>query len=357
MTRLALLAAAAVAVLVAVGGPTLDTAKPAGPRSSCCSTRRRSHTRRAARSRSRPSSVPSARELAAAVPEARDRLALPARRERLLRDAARARGAAARAAPAASATCCAPELRAAARRLAAADRRARALGRRARHGRSGSEDRDHRLRHRPDAPVLRRRSATRCRGLPEGPARFTTAKVIVARVFAPERDRGERAGGLRRGRLQPRHARRRHRSRERGHAGGGPADLRRRAARVPRQLQGLRRDRLGPEPERQRAGDRRGDRGRRRRRDGRHQLLGRRAGDRAEPRHRRARARRRRSGRASCRSSRPGTTTADVGAGSVSSPANSARAISVGAVEIAGSPAVADTRSSRRSGRPRSRSG
>ena len=73
--------------------------------------------------------------------------------------------------------------------------------------------------------------------------------------------------------------------------------LRRRPARVHRELQGLRRDRLGPEPERELAGDRRRDRGRRRRRDGRHQLLGRRARDRAEPRHRRARARRRGSSR------------------------------------------------------------
>ena len=63
---------------------------------------------------------------------------------------------------------------------------------------------------------------------------------------------------------------------------GQGRSLRSGATRIPRQLQGLRRDRLGPEPERELARDRRRHRGRCRRWDGRHQLLGRRARDRAE---------------------------------------------------------------------------
>ena len=130
-------------------------------------------------------------------------------------------------------------------------------------------------------------------GFPKGQERFTTAKVIVARVFAPKSAHGrERARRVLGRRLEPRHARRRNRGRERGHAGGRrSAGLRRRAARIPRELQGVRRDELRAEPQRELARDRGRDRGRRRRRDGRDQLLGRRARDRAEPRHRRTRAR------------------------------------------------------------------
>ena len=52
-------------------------------------------------------------------------------------------------------------------------------------------------------------------------------------------------------RLEPRHARRGHRRRQRRHADrAGPSHLRSRAARVPRQLQGLRRDGRRPGPER-----------------------------------------------------------------------------------------------------------
>ena len=53
-------------------------------------------------------------------------------------------------------------------------------------------------------------------GFPKGQQRFTTAKVIVARVFAPKAKQGsERPRRLLRRRLEPRHARRRHRRRER----------------------------------------------------------------------------------------------------------------------------------------------
>ena len=141
-------------------------------------------------------------------------------------------------------------------------------------------------------------------GFPKGQERFTTAKVIVARVFAPKSATAASTRVAFSGRrLQPRHARRRYRGRKRGYAGRGrPAGLGRRAARVPRELQGVRRDELRAEPQRELARDRGRDRGRRRGRDGRDQLLGRRAGDRAQPRHRRARARcgsrsRRRAGR------------------------------------------------------------
>ena len=123
--------------------------------------------------------------------------------------------------------------------------------------------------------------------------------MIVARAFPPKtrRNRAEREARVQRRRLDARDARRRDRSRERRHPDRPGPRLGRGAARVPRQLQGLRADRLGAQPERELAGDRRRDRGGRRRRHGRHQLLGRRAGDRAEPRHRRARARRGRCGR------------------------------------------------------------
>ena len=87
-------------------------------------------------------------------------------------------------------------------------------------------------------------------GFPKGQERFTTAKVIVARRFRRRRARRrERARRVLGRRLQPRHARRRYRSGERGHAGRRwPAGLGCRAARVPRELQGVRRDGLRAEP-------------------------------------------------------------------------------------------------------------
>ena len=47
------------------------------------------------------------------------------------------------------------------------------------------QDRDHRRRHRPVAPVLRAERLRDARRLPQGQTAFTTAKVIVARAFLP----------------------------------------------------------------------------------------------------------------------------------------------------------------------------
>ena len=83
-----------------------------------------------------------------------------------------------------------PERHATARALdrsARPDRRARALGRRpASTAGDGHEDRDHRRRRRPDAPVLRPGRATRCRPASRrGRPPSRRAKVIVARAFPP----------------------------------------------------------------------------------------------------------------------------------------------------------------------------
>ena len=150
---------------------------------------------------------------------------------------------------------------------------------------------------RPDATRSSTRPATDARRASRrARPRYTTAKVIVARAFPPA------APGLEE-RARSRSTRE-HRSTPRTspasppatptRVAAGRAHLRRRAARVPRQLQGADDpDRRRRRPRRQLAGDRRGDRGGRRGRHGRDQPLARRAGDRAVPRHRRARARRR----------------------------------------------------------------
>ena len=133
-------------------------------------------------------------------------------------------------------------------------------------------------------------------GFPKGQTQFTSAKVIVARAFAPptaktqaarlafdgnESSHGTHVAGIAAG--NP------------GTRGRGRDALGNRPARVHRELQGARPHGLGPEPERELAGARRRDRGSGPGRDGRDQPLARRARDRAEPRHRRARARRRRA--------------------------------------------------------------
>ena len=163
----------------------------------------------------------------------------------------------------------------------------------ARHCGAGSEDRDHRLGDRPRSPVLRSDRIHDAPGLSEGSAALHHREGDRRSRVRSEKWRhgSERTIGLQRGRLESRHARRRHRSRERRHRDGPGARLGRRASRIPRQLQGLRRDRLGPQPERELTRDRCRDRGCSRGRHGRHQLLGRRARDRAEPGYRRARAR------------------------------------------------------------------
>ena len=235
----------------------------------------------------------------------RDRLALPARRERLLALAPELRASPRlRTLPGVRDVLPAGQLRAAAVVDTAADRRARPVGPDARHRGPGREDRDHRLGDRRRPSLLRPGRLRDAGRISEGPGALHDGEGDRrAGLRAEERDRRERARRVLGRRLEPRHARRRDRRRKCGHAGRRrPAGLGRRAARVPRQLQGVRRDGLRAEPERELACDRGRDRGRRRGRDGRDQLLGRRAGDRAEPRHRRARARcgsrsRRRAGR------------------------------------------------------------
>ena len=220
-------------------------------------------------------------------------MALPARRERLLARASELRGRAAAHAAGRSRRPSRGELCAAADLLAAADRRSGSLGPGARHRGPGREGRDHRLRHRPRTSVLRPGRLRHARRLPERAAALHYGEGHRrARVRAEGLNRGKRACRVLRRRLESRHARRRHRRRQRRHERGRPARLGRGSACIPRQLQGLRRDEHGAEPERQLTRDRRRDRGGGGRRHERDQLLRWRAGDRAEPRHRRDRARR-----------------------------------------------------------------
>ena len=108
-------------------------------------------------------------------------------------------------------------------------------------------------------------------------------------------------------------------------------------------------DAIRARPERQRARDRGGDRGGRRRRHGRHQPLARRARDRAVARHRRARARRCGRGAASSRSSPPATTSRTSVAARSALPGSAADAITVGATTSAH--VAVDRRASPRRGR------
>ena len=139
-------------------------------------------------------------------------------------------------------------------------------------------------------------------GFPKGQTALTTPKVIVQRTFAPPSPTYKYANVAVRSDAS--------RSTRRTSPGSPPAttttrgrhaDLRRRAERVPRQLQGAHDPDARLRPRRQQRRDRRRDRGGGRRRHGRDQPLARRAGGRADPRHRRARDRRRSRGRASCR--------------------------------------------------------
>ena len=88
-------------------------------------------------------------------------------------------------------------------------------------------------------------------GFPKGQVRFTTAKVIVARAFPPPRARNRSAGLAFDGdSLWARDTRGRDRRRQRTNTCERPDGVGRRAARVHRQLQGPGRDGLGLEPER-----------------------------------------------------------------------------------------------------------
>ena len=160
---------------------------------------------------------------------------------------------------------------------ATADRRPRDLGTDARHRGPGSQDRDHRLGYRPRSSVLRPGRVHDAAGLSQGSAAIHDREGDRRSVVRSEdgRDRAKRAACVQRGRQLSWDARRGDRRRERGYRRRRPPHLGSCAARVPRQLQGLRRDGRRPEPERKLAGDRRRDRGRRRRRHGCHQLLGR----------------------------------------------------------------------------------
>ena len=125
-----------------------------------------------------------------------------------------------------------------------ADRRTRAVGPDARHGRPGDEDRDHRLRGRSGSPVLRPDRLPHAAGVPERAAALHDGEGHRRSRLRAEGSRlAERTPRVQPGRLESRHARRGHRGRKRRHPGGRPSHLRGRAARVHRQLQGLRRDR------------------------------------------------------------------------------------------------------------------
>ena len=108
--------------------------------------------------------------------------------------------------------------------------------------RRGHEDRRRRRRHRPHEPVLQRRRLHVSGRLPaRRQTKWTTPKVIVARAF-PGPGSGEPGSWRSTAGVVPRHARRRHRRGRRGHDRARRRDhpptraLRRRAARVARQL-------------------------------------------------------------------------------------------------------------------------
>ena len=160
----------------------------------------------------------------------------------------------------------------------------------ARDRRQRDEDRDHRRRPRRAPPLLRPAGFSYPPGFPKGPDEATTPKVIVQRTFAPG---SPATASTRRSPFDPEKGR----STPRTSPGSPPATtapqagnappLGRRAERVPRQLQGADDPDAGLRPRRQLGRDRRGDRGGRRRRDGRDQPLARRARGRAVARHRR----------------------------------------------------------------------
>ena len=131
-------------------------------------------------------------------PGRRNRLALPARRERLLAHASVTQVARLRALPGVRdvlpAASYEPQLTSSPQQIGAP-----ALwGPDARHRRSGREDRDHRLGHRSRAPVLRSDRLRHAGRLPEGSAALHDCEGDRrARVRAKERDGGERARGLR----------------------------------------------------------------------------------------------------------------------------------------------------------------
>ena len=136
-------------------------------------------------------------------------------------------------------------------------------------------------------------------GFPKGQLSFTTAKVIVARAFPPPGATWRYAGKP----FDPEQSG--HATHVAGIAAGNANTLAnglRISGIAPRAYIGNYKaltvpDGVGPRAQRQRPGDRRGDRGGRRRRHGRDQPLARRARDRAVPRPRRPRARRSRRGR------------------------------------------------------------
>ena len=131
------------------------------------------------------------------------------------------------------------------------------------------------------------------RGFPKGQKNFTTAKVIVARAFAPRTPKYRYANrAVRSAEVRACNPRRGHRRGQLPDPGAGLPDLGRRAEGLPRQLQGADDPDARLRAERQLAGDRRRHRGRRPGRDGRDQPLDRRGRDRSKQRHRGRRARR-----------------------------------------------------------------
>ncbi len=215
-----------------------------------------------------------------------DSLALPHRLRRARRRAARALASAARR----RARC---DPRAPQRRLRAdrgaerpGSQGAAALGLRAHLRGERRQDRGARRRRRRRPPVLRRARLPDADRLPARPAPVHEQQGDRrALLRARQHDLEARGQGVRSRLVHPRHPCRRHRGRQLRYPHlDGRHDLRRRSARLHRQLQGAERAHRRPWTERQLARDRRRDRGGRRGRHGRDQSVARRAGDRPSPR-------------------------------------------------------------------------
>ena len=153
--------------------------------SSCCSTRRRSRVCRTAMPRSQTSSGCSNKNW---PPDSRTRRSAGATGSSptVSRSPCRAPSSHGCATCRVFATFSPRQLRATTVRDSAADRRARPLGPGARHCGTGREDRDHRLWDRRRPSLFDPTGYAMPVGFPKGQERFTTAKVIVARVFAPK---------------------------------------------------------------------------------------------------------------------------------------------------------------------------
>ena len=247
MSRLASIGVAAVAVLLAVGGPVHARRRAAvEPRSWSSSTRRRSPARPGPPRRSRRSNAPSAASSWLSCPPRRlgwryrlvangFSLSLPSGELPALRELAGVRDVL----PTAS---YAPRESSSPQEIGAPELWGQSLDTAGQGVKIGIIDSG----IDPDHPYFNPTGYTMPPGFPKGQLRFTTPKVIVARVFPPktgatapsvrlafspdDSSHGTHVAGIAAG--------------QRGHADRPGTHLRGRAARISRQLQGVRRDRL-----------------------------------------------------------------------------------------------------------------